>query len=123
MSGLTAGLPLIWRDLDENTSYAHSRNRLQYLVVRDDDSTTVRLCRVSETVPMHQPMTEAREALRTEIVLMAQRGPGRPPGEPEMRELVARARGYAEQYDCGKDLEWPGWQHATELVRAAVAWR
>lgn len=113
-----------WERPDGHTFCAHStQSRLRYLIVRDDDSMTVRLCRVPETLPLHVPMAEAREALRTEIVLVALRGPGRPPGEPEMRDLLTRARDYAERYDRGEDLQYSGWQHATELVRTELAWR
>lgn len=116
--------PLAWRELNDSTYYAHSdENRLRYLVMRDEDHMLVRLCRVAESVPLHEPMAEAREALRTEVVLVALRGPGRPPGEPEMHELVVRAQQYAERYDRGEDLEFGGWQHGAELVRAALSWR
>lgn len=116
--------PLAWRYVDQegNISCAHSdENRVRYLVWRDDYATTVRLCRVPESLPIHEPLAEAREALRTEVILVAPRGPGRPPGGPEMRDLVTRAMQYAERYDRGEDLEFGGWQHATEQVRRPAA--
>ena len=107
--------PLAWKVLDGNTTYAHSEEtRLQYLVVRDQDSgglAVVRLCRVPESLPMHTPLMEARAALRTEVMLAAGRGPGRPSGGPELAQLVIRAQQYAERYDDGEDLEFAGWQH------------
>jgi hypothetical protein len=108
---------LPWRELDENTVYAHSAGtRQQYLVgamYGKDGPTAVRLCRVPETVPMHEPLAEVRAALATELVFALGRGPGRPAGEPEMRGLVIQAQQLAERYDLGEDLEWLSWQHDT----------
>lgn len=107
-----------WRSIDGDTDYAHSeatRQRYLITVMRGrHEPTGVRLCRVPESVPVHEPLIEVREALRTEIILPLGRGPGRPGGEPELAALVLYARTLADRYDKGLDLaSYPAWQHAS----------
>jgi hypothetical protein len=107
---------LNWRELDGTTVYAHDdESRQQYLVTVQygaHEPTGVRLVRVPESVPLHEPLAEVRAALATEIVLPLGRGPGRPGGEPELAGLVHYARALADRYARGRDLDYPGWQHA-----------
>lgn len=54
----------------------------------------------------------ARESAVNVIVFPLGRGPGRPAGEPELAALTETAKGYAERFEAGEDLEgYPAWQH------------
>jgi hypothetical protein len=82
-----------------------------YLVVRG--TTDVRLSRFGILVAAAGLAAKlALEATRTTIAFPLDRGPGRPGGEPELSNLMAVARMFAERFEAGENLEgYPQWQH------------
>ena len=81
-----------------------------YLVLTSERE--VRLCRFSIAAGTEGlTAVTAREAAETTIVFPLGRGPGRPGGQPELEALAVSARGYAERFEAGQDIDgYPHWQ-------------
>jgi len=110
---------LDWEELDGNMAIAHSAvTRQRYLVVREYGKLAVRLVRVPEMVPVHEPLAEVRAALATELIFTTLRGPGRVPMDIDVDAEARRIREMAERYDAGEDFGQygPAWVHDGALV-------
>jgi hypothetical protein len=96
---------------------AVGRGRRDFYLVTGDagpdgrEVTSVRLTRWHGADGLF-PALVADEASRNVIVFPLGRGPGRPAMEPEVAGLMSTARGYAERFEAGEDLEgYPAWRH------------
>jgi hypothetical protein len=94
-----------------------------YLIVADPDRGEVKLTRWS---PEGENGLEDPElqALVNTVSLQAPRGPGRPPGEPEVAALVTQAREDCQLFEDGKRVPWamacPAWRTRLRFTHAGV---
>jgi hypothetical protein len=99
---------------DEEHGIWHGRGEdRHYLIAADPERGEVKLTRWSPEGEngLEDPKLQA---LVNTVSLQAPRGPGRPPGEPEVAALVAQARGDCQLFEDGKRVPWamacPAWR-------------